>query len=156
MRRFNGYSFNKCDNLVHVEMPPKLRRMNNFAFGLCPKLLTHDWSQTKLVYIGTDAFNQSFALDSTGVANIILGGDLQTISDRAFTYAPLGITNMTIGSPENPSQLVTIGPEAVRQNDNEKLQNLTIYCTADREIAIDALVASGNIEYVGTYESITV
>lgn len=124
VRTFGSRCFAEDAKLISVEIPSGLRQIAAYAFSSCSSLLTSDFSGAPIVSIGIRTFEMCWQVKNIEVK---LGGDLQTLSNNAFSFYNANITTLTIGSPDKPSQLTSIGVPAVRLNSADQLSAVRIY-----------------------------
>ena len=109
-----------------------------------------DFSNLKNLHtIESNVFNGAF--ETTNCQLFILPGCLRTLGGGAISYNNNVIfTTVQIGGPEDPSQLQSIGYQAIKQNASRHLvQNLVIYVEDEGNVptAIRKALDSGDLEY---------
>lgn len=143
VRTFGESAFSQNPKLVYVEIPSSLRNIRQAAFSSTP-LLTNSNFAGVIAEIGQAAFNQSY---STPVGiDITIGPECIDLASRAFSYMNTPINSVTIGSPEAPSKIATIGSEALIQNEGYECKMLTVYCSAANEALFREAIADGRLQ----------
>lgn len=104
---------------VYFQMPTGIREIKQYAFAYNYKLRMFDFSETDILSIGNNAFEQSFYSDESSVSLIHLPGSLKEIRQAAFNYIFVqnvsdgtisnGIEVLQFGGPGDPSNLTTSG-----------------------------------------------
>ena len=131
-RMFGTNAMLNCSNLQYCEIPESTRELKENCFGQCPNLILNGIGNNVAI-IGANAFNQSLAAPKGQTSiNFSIGGSVKVLQTNALSNNTVKIDSLFIGSSDEPSQLQTVGTPVVRQNIGEEVQNITIYCTADR------------------------
>ena len=141
-RRFGAMSFSGCTGLKYAEFPTSLRYISDNAFTRCRSLIITNIGN-KVAYIGQNAFNQALAgpVGQSSI-NINIGGCVCGLDTKAFSNNNVKIGKMTIGGPNDPSQLTIVGLPAVVQNTGFEMEGLEIYCTTERFDYFNSLIVS--------------
>lgn len=143
VRRFGSTAFSNCTSLKKIEMPPKLRVLQDYALAGCYQLQQYNFDGN-LLTIGGNALNLSIHAPAGKVYEpIYIGGKVQSLGFYAFSNNSMPLKVVEIGAPDDPSQLANIAKPAIRQNMDYEVNELTIYCSADRYTFFTTRVTSG-------------
>ena len=140
LRRFEGYVFQNCSNLVWVDWPAGVRSIGQRAFMLCSSLtLSHKFNAMDLWVIEPYAFNQAFGAIETGVTELHIGGDFTdpAASGQSFSNLAMGARvheiGVVFGGPGDPSSMVLnteyTGQAKMLRNGDGGFASYTIYVT---------------------------
>ena len=145
LRRIDALTFSGCSRLKHVEIPTSVRSIMDNAFTRCSSLVMN-YIGGNVALIAQNAFNQALAAPAGqgALANFTIGGCVKMLDTRAFSNNTVLIKKFTIGGPNDPSQLTTVGTPAIIENTGQEVESMEIYCTADDFDFFNSLKVSEN------------